>query len=346
MKVFVTGGCGFLGSHVCEYYINKGDEVIAYDNMTKHELLRTGFAAEEARDYNLKYLRDIGVKHVKADIRNFEDLIDSASGCDYIIHTAAQPAMTISWEDPLLDITTNVNGTFNVLETARKLNVPVAVCATVHIYGNEINNELEENEKRYIRNPAAIGEDYPTLGGTITPLHASKASADIYTRVFTETYGVEAASFRLTGIYGTRQFGGEDHGWVANFAIRSILKWPLTIFGAGKQVRDIIYATDVCRAFDAFYRERKPGIYNIGGGTKTAISLLDCIEIINQINGVECEVDFMPDRHGDLRYFVCDIGKAEKNLGWKPEVSAEEGITNLIGWIKDSIHVFNPAQKI
>ena len=110
-----------------------------------------------------------------------------------------------------------------------------------------------------------------------------KQPGDIYIRAYIDTYKLEAASFRLTGIYGTRQFGGEDHGWVANFAIRSILDWPLVLYGNGKQVRDIIYAKDVCRAFDAFYKTRNPGIYNIGGGEKTAISLLECIDILEDI---------------------------------------------------------------
>jgi CDP-paratose 2-epimerase len=339
MKVLVTGGCGFLGSHVCEFYRQKGWEVIAYDNMTKHEIQRTGFAPEAARSYNWEYLNRLGVDLVKADIRNFEELLERASGCNYIIHTAAQPAMTISWEDPRLDITTNVLGTFNVLETARILKIPIACCATVHVYGNKINEELKEGDKKYIRTPEGIDESYPTLGGTITPLHASKASGDIYLRVYIDTYQLKAASFRLTGIYGTRQFGGEDHGWVANFAIRSILGWPITIFGTGKQVRDIIYAADVCEAFDAFFRTQRPGIYNIGGGTQTAISLLDCIDFLKDLNGKAPEVQFAPDRLGDLRYFICDITKANRDLNWFPKVMPKEGIGKLIDWIKENIDI-------
>lgn len=339
-KILVTGGCGFLGSHVCEFYAKKEYEVISCDNMTKYELERTGFTTEEARNYNWDYLKNLGVKMVKADIRNFEELLDNAQGCDYIIHTAAQPAMTISWEDPRLDFTTNAFGTFNVLEVARKLKIPVASCATIHIYGNKINESLSEKEKRYVRNPEAIDESYPTLEGTITPLHASKGMGDIYVKTYIDTYKLEAASFRLTGIYGTRQFGGEDHGWVANFSIRSGLGWPITIFGTGKQVRDIIYATDVCEAFDAFYRSRKPGIYNIGGGPETAISLLECIDILEEINGVRPEIQFAPDRHGDLRYFICDISKAKKELGWLPKIMPREGIERLVNWIKDNRHIF------
>lgn len=340
MKVLVTGGCGFLGSHVCEFFRKKGDDVIAFDNLTKHELLRTGFATEKARDFNWNYLRGLGVTLVKGDVRNYEELMDNLTGCDYLIHTAAQPAMTISWEDPRLDLTTNVLGTFNVLQAARALKIPVAGCATVHVYGNKINDTLEEEKTRYVRRPVGIPESHPTLEGLITPLHASKAAGDVYFRTFIDTYHLVAASFRLTGIYGTRQFGGEDHGWVANFAIRNVLDWPLTIFGTGKQVRDIIYAEDVCRAFDQFYKVRKPGIYNIGGGEKTAISLLECIGLLEKLSGKKPELKFAPDRPGDLRYFVCDISRAQKDLEWKPQILPEEGVQRLLNWIKENRSVF------
>ena len=138
MKVLVTGGCGFLGSHVCEFYINRGDSVISYDSMTKYELERVGYGVEASRDYNWNYLEKLGVTMVKEDIRDFETLLEHSQGVDYIIHTAAQPAMTISEEDPELDFTTNVRGTFNVLKVARELNIPIASCGTVHIYGNKI----------------------------------------------------------------------------------------------------------------------------------------------------------------------------------------------------------------
>lgn len=340
MKVLVTGGCGFLGSHVCEFYRAKGAEVISYDNMTKHELNRTGFGVEKARDYNWNYLQNLGVELVKADIRHFDELMSYANGCDYIVHTAAQPAMTISWEDPTLDITSNVMGTFNVLEVARQLKIPVASCATVHVYGNKINETLKEGEKRFIRDPEGIDENELILQGKLTPLHASKAAGDIYVKAYIDTYNLEAASFRLTGIYGTRQFGGEDHGWVANFSIRSVMNWQSTIFGTGKQVRDIVYATDVCEAFDAFYQQRKPGIYNIGGGVKTAISLLQCFDILEDILGKRPEVRFDKQRHGDLSYFICDIAKAKQELLWEPKVMPKEGITRLINWIIENKAIF------
>ena len=341
MKVLVTGGCGFLGSHVCEYYIKKGWEVISFDNMTKFELERTGFATEEARLHNNKYLDKIGVSLVTDDVRNLGSLLDNSSGCDYIVHTAAQPAMTISWEDPLMDLHTNITGTVNVLEAARKHKIPVATCASGHVYGNAINLELEEGEDAYVRKPVGVDENYPTLGGTLTPLHASKAAGDIYVKVYNHTYNLDACSFRLSGIYGTRQFGGEDHGWIANFSIRAAMGWPLTIFGTGKQVRDIVYAQDVCEAFHAFYETRSRGVFNIGGGSKAMLSLINAIELIEKINGRKANVIYDKDRHGDLRYFVCELMKAKAELGWEPKVMPEEGIGLLMDWVNENKNIFS-----
>jgi CDP-paratose 2-epimerase len=340
MKVLVTGGCGFIGSHTCEYFRKMGWEVVSYDNMTKYELDRTGYKADATRDYNWNFLGDLGVTRVVGDVRNLDQLMDHASGCDYVIHTAAQPAVTISMEDPALDATTNVIGTMHVLEAARRHSIPVVSCATIHVYGNWINNTLKEAETRYVREPAAVDESAPTMEGYLTPLHASKASAEFYVRVYADTYKVRAASFRLTGLYGPRQFGGEDHGWVANFTIRNILGWPLMIYGTGKQVRDILYATDVASAFWAFFRQGKSGIYNIGGGPDHAISLVECISLIDETTGVKSDVQFSAARFGDLNYFVCDSTRARNELGWEPQVRPQEGVPLLIDWVKQNKALF------
>ncbi len=341
MKVLVTGGCGFLGSHICELFRKKGWEVIAYDNLTKHEFKRNSYMKPEARDYNRKKLEALGVQIVVEDIRNKETLMKYCEDVDYICHTAAQPTMTLSWEDPELGFSTNVRGTFNVLECARKFNIPVATCASVHVYGpDKVNSSLEEQETRYIRNPIAIDESEPVLQGVVTPLHASKMSAENYVRCFIDQYNVKAASFRLTGIYGPNQFGGEDHGWVANFAIRNVLGLPLTIFGTGKQLRDILYATDVANAFLAFYENPIPGIYNIGGGEESMISLIECIKLIDKITDKKSEIKFDEARFGDLRYWVTDYSKFNKATGWKPKVLPEEGIRKLVSWIQENRTLF------
>ena len=340
MKVLVTGGCGFIGSHVCEFYRKRGDSVIAYDNMTKYELQRTQYCVDKARDNNLHTLKAMGVDMVRADVCDYPALLDAASDCDFIVHTAAQPAVTISMENPDLDFATNVAGTFNVLKTARAHDIPVVSCATIHVYGNAINDTIQEVEKRYVRVPAAINESHPTMEGILTPLHASKRAAELYLQVFIDTYKIRAASYRLTGLYGPRQLGGEDHGWVANFCIRTALGWPLNVYGTGKQVRDILYATDVADAFHAFYEHQVPGVYNIGGGPKHSISLLECIDLIGEIAGKRPQVVMNEGRHGDLKYFVCDSSKAKEVLHWSARVSPREGVQHLMGWVEDNMDLF------
>ncbi|RLG16053.1 nucleoside-diphosphate sugar epimerase, partial [Candidatus Pacearchaeota archaeon] len=340
-KVLVTGGCGFLGSHICELFRKRGWDVIAYDNLTTYEFKKNPYMKPESRYYNKEMLEKLGVRVIVEDIRDKETLFKWCEGVDYICHTAAQPTMTLSWEDPERDFSTNVRGTFNCLETARKYDLPIVSCNSIHCYGpKKINSELKEEETRYIREPTTINENEPLLQGVVTPLHASKMSAENYVRCFIDQYGVKAASFRLTGIYGPNQFGGEDHGWVANFAIRNILGLPLTIFGTGKQLRDILYATDVAEAFWQFYQNPVPGVYNIGGGEKTMISLLECIKLIDEISGKKSIVKFEKDRFGDLKYYVSDISKARTELGWQPEVMPREGVEKLVRWIKENENLF------
>jgi len=341
MKVLVTGGCGFLGSNLCLFYRAKGADVIAYDNLAKHEFSRNTYMKPEARSYNKEFLEKAGVTICVRDIRNKADLLQAAKGCDYICHTAAQSAMTISWEDPELDFSTNTLGTFNVLDVARQLEIPVAVCSSIHTYGPErINASLSEKKTRYVRNPVAIGDDEPLLQGMVTPLHASKRSNEIYVQSYIDTFNLKAACFRLTGIYGLHQFGGEDHGWVANFLIRAIIGEELTIFGTGKQTRDILFASDVTEAFDSFYQKQKPGIYTIGGGEKNMISLLESIELIKDILAVKPVVKFENERRGDLRYFVADFSKFRDATGWEPQVRPEEGIRRLSDWVKENAGLF------
>lgn len=340
MKILVTGGCGFLGSHVCEHFVKKGEEVVSFDNLTKHELMRTGYNVEGARFYNWNKLKELGIFLINGDVRDKEKLFEAAKDCNYIIHTAAQPAMTIAIENPELDITANVIGTFNVLEAARKYDIPMVNCSSIHVYGNRINETIKEGDTRFVRDPPAIDENYPIMQGKITPLHASKRSAEIYVQTYTDTYGLEAATYRLTGMYGPRQFGGEDHGWVANFVIRTMLRLPIKIFGTDKQVRDILFVSDAVEALDAFYKNRKPGVYNIGGSVKNIISLGECLRMIREITSIEQKILYEPQRIGDLLYFVCDITKAKKELGWEPKVSNKEGIEKLIKWVEKNIEIF------
>ena len=190
-------------------------------------------------------MKSIGVEIVESDICELDALSDAIKGCDFVAHCAAQPAMTIAIENPRLDFEVNVLGTINVLDACRRFDIPVVNCSTIHVYGNEgINHALVEEETRLVLPSFPINENNPLLDGLISPLHASKRTAELYVQSYIDTYGLKAANFRLTGIYGPRQFGGEDHGWVANFIIKTILGRPIKIFGTDKQVRDILYVKD------------------------------------------------------------------------------------------------------
>jgi len=339
MRVLISGGCGFLGSHVAEYFRLQGDEVVVLDNLARHELALTGFDLEDSREHNLKFIKAIGCEFIKDDIIYPINKL-YMKDVDYIVHCAAQPAMTLAIQNPLFDLKTNVLGTANVLDAASKQDIPVVNCSTIHIYGNQINQNLRELETRFTNTPEAFDENYPILNGDVTPLHASKRAAELYTQAYAETYGLRAATFRLTGMYGPRQFGGMDHGWVANFAIRTLMKRPITLFGTGKQVRDILYASDAARAFDMWFSNGKTGVYNIGGGLENAISLQECLQLIAEVSGIEQDISLGEARFGDLYYFVCDSGKAHKDFGWKPEVSNHEGIYHLVEWVNTNRRLF------
>jgi CDP-paratose 2-epimerase len=348
VKVLVTGGCGFLGSHICEYFRRLGWHVIAYDNMTKFETSRIQFGDKDRiRNYNREHLAMIGVEVVRGDIMDDECLFDWAECCDYIVNCAAQPTMTLSSEDPVFDFETNVWGMVNILEAARKFNIPVATCSSIHIYGTGINKSLNELNDTYMRPSPLIDENHPILTGELTPLHASKACAEIYTRMYSETYEINTAVFRLTGIYGERQFGSEDHGWVSLMAIKTMLGLPIQLIGTGKQVRDILYVTDATRAFHDWLNAGCPsGIYNIGGGKSNIISVMQCIMRLGLImNKSQCILKG-GERRGDLLYFACDNKKATEAFGWKPTIKPDEGLERMALWLQDNKDIFNVLSPV
>lgn len=339
MKVLITGGCGFLGSHVAEYFIREGDEVVVLDNLATHELALTGYDLVASRNHNLDFIKSIGCEFIKGDVTQSLDK-PFINDVDFIVHCAAQPAMTLATQNPLFDLKTNIIGTFNVIDIAQRLDIPMVNCSTIHIYGNDINKNLVEEETRFTHTPESFDEDYPILNGDVSPLHVSKRAAELYVQAYVETYGARAATFRLTGMYGPRQFGGMDHGWVANFAIRTIIGHPIHLFGTGKQVRDILYASDAARAFDLWFADGKSETYNIGGGMDNAISLQECIWLIEETVDIHADVSLAESRFGDLYYFVCDSSKAKRDFGWTPEVSNYEGLYHLTEWINANRGLF------
>lgn len=345
MRVLVTGGAGFVGSHVAEFYANKGWEVIVYDNLSRAKLLS---ADEKNAFYNWNYLKQFkNIKLVKADIRDKQKLGEEARGVDVVVHAAAQTAVTTSIEDPETDFMVNALGTFNVMEAARKAgsNPKVIYCSTNKVYGENVNKiPVEDRGKRY-----SFGEEFlkgipETFDIDLcehTPYGCSKLVGDLYVQDYGHLYGLTTGVFRMSCIYGTRQFGVEDQGWVAHFTISALMDWPVTIYGDGKQVRDILYVSDLVTAFDKFIeRGSEPQVFNIGGGPDNTLSLLELLEMLRGYADGEVKCGFSDWRPSDQKVYISDISKAEKELSWKPEVSPEMGVKEIVKWVSENQSIF------
>jgi CDP-paratose 2-epimerase len=342
-RVLVTGGAGFVGSHAVEYYADCGVDVTALDNLSRVDTLETADESRNTAAYNWEYISENypDVNLVEADIRDADTLESIVDGHDAVVHTAGQVAVTASIQDPRTDFEVNALGTFNVLEAARKADSDPAVvlASTNKVYGDNVNDiPVREEESRYWYDDPEYVEGIPESLSIDdcehTPYGVSKLSADLYVQDYFDRGEVDAAAFRMSCIYGTRQFGNEDQGWVAHFALSTLRDEPLTIFGDGKQVRDVLYVKDLIRAYDAFLSDPdgKSGVYNIGGGPENTTSLLEFLDILEEKKGKRTEISFDDWREGDQKVYVSDISRAESELNWEPEVDFEEGVQRYLRW--------------
>jgi CDP-paratose 2-epimerase len=341
--VLITGGAGFVGSHVVEYYAEQETEVTALDNLSRIETLED---ADESRDtgaYNWRYLQENypDVDLVEGDVRD-EDLVEEVvEGHDAVVHTAGQVAVTSSIRDPRTDFEVNAEGTFNVLEAARKADSDpaVVIASTNKVYGDNVNDvPVREEETRYWYDDPeydrGIPESFPIDDCEHTPYGVSKLAADLYVQDYAKRHEVQAAAFRMSCIYGPRQFGNEDQGWVAHFALSTLRDEPLTIFGDGKQVRDVLYVEDLVRAYDAFLSDPdgKPAVYNMGGGATNTTSLVEFLDLLEEKTGQRTDIGFDEWREGDQKVYVSDVSRARDALDWEPAVSFEDGIDRFLSW--------------
>ncbi|MFC7187961.1 NAD-dependent epimerase/dehydratase family protein [Halorubrum yunnanense] len=341
--VLVTGGAGFVGSHAVEYYAERGAEVTALDNLSRVETLETADESRNTAAYNWNYIAENypQVDRVQADVRDEERLADVVEGHDAVVHTAGQVAVTASLEDPRTDFEVNAEGTFNVLEAARNAESDPAVvmASTNKVYGDNVNEiPVREEETRYWYDDpdydAGIPESLSIDDCEHTPYGVSKLTGDLYVQDYADRGAVDAAAFRMSCIYGPRQFGNEDQGWVAHFAISTLRDEPLTIFGDGKQVRDVLYVKDLIRAYDAFLSdpEGKPAVYNVGGGPENTTSLLEFLDLLEAETGARTDVSFDEWREGDQKVYVSDVSRARDELDWEPEVDFETGMECFVEW--------------
>jgi CDP-paratose 2-epimerase len=336
MKLIITGGCGFLGSNLASDALARGDEVVVFDN-----LCRNG-----ARE-NLTWLQTQGkfiFEH--GDIRNQNDitLVIQAFKPDAIFHLAGQVAMTTSIANPRMDFEVNVMGTHNLLEAVRQYapNATVVYSSTNKVYGDLEQYTYVETESRYqcVEYPNGINEQAQL--SFCSPYGCSKGAADQYMLDYARIFGLKTVVFRHSSMYGGRQFATYDQGWVGWFCQKTIEASkappiePFTISGTGKQVRDVLHADDMKRLYLAAVcniDKAKGEAFNIGGGIANSLSLLDLFALLEELADVRLIYTKLPARESDQRFFVSDISKANKLLGWRPEVTSREGVTRMLEWV-------------
>jgi len=335
----ITGGAGFIGSNYCHRLLDRGESVSIFDNLSR-----------EGTEKNLEWLyAEFGNKSfnfVQADIRDQNKLNESAKDADVIVHLAGQVAVTTSVINPRDDFEINALGTFNVLEAARLSGKqPVLIYASTNkVYGGMEDLVVLEGNSQYTYQDFPFGISEERLLDFHSPYGCSKGSGDQYVRDYARIYGLPTVVLRQSCIYGPRQFGIEDQGWVAWFIIASIMGKPISIYGNGKQVRDLLYIEDLLDVYDLVISRNeisRGNVFNIGGGYENTMSVWSEFgPILSDILGEHLPVTFKDWRPGDQKIYVSDIRKAEKILGWKPKTSVKSGIQKLTDWVKENQYLF------
>jgi CDP-paratose 2-epimerase len=338
MKIIMTGGAGFIGCNLAAWFLHAGHDVAIFDNFSRR-----------GSEANLAWLQETcapGPRVIRGDVRDAAAITEAVRGYDAIFHMAGQVAVTTSVTDPRHDFESNALGTFNTLEAARASGrQPIFIyTSTNKVYGGLEAARLEEGEQRYrfADLPQGIPETWPL--DFHSPYGVSKGAGDQYVRDYHRIYGLPSVVFRQSAIYGPRQFGIEDQGWLAFFAICAATGRPFTIYGDGKQVRDLLYIDDLARAFELAVQhiDRTAGqIYNIGGGARHTLSIwTETRPLLEKLAGHKLDVRFADWRPGDQRIFIGDISKAHADFGWEPRIGTEEGVTRLWNWVQANKEMF------
>ena len=338
MKILINGGCGFLGSNLAAHGIKSGYKIVVFDNLS-----RTG------AQLNLEWLRSLGdFEFIHGDIRNKNDVetVIKEGQFDAVFHLAGQVAMTTSIANPYKDFEINTMGSVNVLDSVRKYSPHTAVffSSTNKVYGDLEQYNYKETKTRYECEefPNGFNESVPL--DFSSPYGCSKGAADQYMRDYYRIFGIKTTVFRHSSMYGSRQFATYDQGWVGWFVQKALEKYadkdcaPFTISGNGKQVRDILHANDMINLYYtalAHVDEVCGDVYNIGGTMEQSLSLLELFDMLEQMLEIKMEYEQLPARQSDQKVFVADIEKIQNKIGWKPQVTAKQGIESMLEWVKN-----------
>ena len=332
-KVLVFGGAGFIGTNICLSALSRGSEVVLFDDLSRpgvKDNLETIIGAGGDR-----------VTAVIADIADFDAVDRVFTGhpdVGAVFHMAGQVAVTTSLADPRGDFEANLTGSLNILESLRLSGgkAPLVFASTNKVYGDLGDPVIEEGETRYAFRdyPDGIAEDMPLQFST--PYGCSKGAADQYILDYARHFRLDTVVMRQSCIYGPNQFGAVDQGWIAWFTIAALLGKPITLYGNGKQVRDVLYVDDLIEAYWAAIDKIdsvRGEAFNIGGGAFN-LSLLELLDKLEEILGKPVEVEAGPVRAGDQKIFICDNGKAARLLGWQPTTPVDDGLGRLIEWVE------------
>jgi len=336
----ITGGAGFIGSNYADHLLSQNNRVTIFDNLSRR-----------GADKNLEWLRE---KHgaesfelVIADIRSADQIEVAARNADVIAHLAGQVAVTSSVDDPRMDFEANAVGAFNVLEAARLSGRKpfVLYSSTNKVYGGMENSKITEQKKRHVYADLPMGVSESQALDFHSPYGCSKGAADQYVRDYARIYGIPTVVFRQSSIFGQRQFGIEDQGWLAWLVIAAVLGKPITIFGDGKQVRDLLDVRDLVRAYDAAIKkgEKVAGeVFNIGGGPENTLSIwLEFGPMLEEMLGRDINVTWGEARPGDQKVYISDIRKVKKMLNWAPKIGVEQGAKDYVNWVQANSALFS-----
>jgi CDP-paratose 2-epimerase len=326
-KILITGGLGFIGINAVRYF-SKENTVCVIDDGS-----RIGFEVYK------QALTDEGVQFEQVDVGHMDPLrvIYDAFEPEVVLHLAAQVAVTLSIVNPVRDFSSNVQGTINLLELARNSpKKPVFLYASTNkVYSQRVDNVMLKDGRYCLEGRDGFDEKTPLSFST--PYGCSKGAADQYVLDYARTYGLKTVAFRQSCIYGPHQFGFEDQGWVAWFVIGALLEKPLTIYGDGCQVRDLLYIDDLLDVYKRAIEnidQVQGEAFNIGGGPENTLSINDLVRKIEGKTGRSLSCARADWRAGDQKVFICDIRKASERLGWAPKVSVDQGLGNLMEWVK------------
>ena len=344
MNVLVTGGCGLIGFNTAKYYAEQGHTVDVMDNLERSDLLGHR-VSEERRTFNSRALKELGVNVHHFDVSKQEDWINF-DGHDLVIHLAGQCGVPCSIENPRRDFEVNTIGTFNALEYARQHDATLIFASTNKVYPihQAFVRNYDDTRWHFLNHQweaCGVGLAAEGLAGSRTPYGTSKYAADIMCQEYAHTYGLKTGVFRMSCIYGPNQFGFAEQGWATWFLIATLKGLPITIYGDGCQVRDMLYVEDCVKAYDAFHRSReKHGVYNLGGGVHNTLSLNECLDELEEITSMRSEVTYEDWRPSDQKIYTSDLDKVKAHLTWAPTTPPREGLLHTRDWVIKNLDIF------